>query len=238
MVRPRKLLFLAIGESIYDTRLVFFLFSSLFNFLFCFVDGVAPRAKMNQQRSRRFRAAKDAAEAVCSHLSLSVGCLPSSFMLTCLFLRLLKKSDCVKSLRVKARGCLLNWTLKFLTLMLSLLEPSSCLLFPLPCNTTFTLDLTLTLAGKILRWYRCFSFSLCLFCSRFDLAFLLLKVILSDANVPGEGEHKIMSYIRLQKNHPGYNPNACHCLYGLVCNLLLLFIFFMFRFGIFIELFI
>jgi 5'-3' exoribonuclease 2 len=49
-----------------------------------------------------------------------------------------------------------------------------------------------------------------------------LKIILSDANVPGEGEHKIINFIRQQRDQRDYVPNKYHFIYCSDSDLVLL----------------
>lgn len=130
---------------------------------FMAIDGVAPRAKMNQQRGRRFRSAKDAED--------------------------LRRKAAEKGLELDE-------------------DPfdSNCI----TPGTTFMAKLTMFLKYFVSRkisedvmWQNC-------------------RIILSGHEVPGEGEHKIMNFIRGLRSQPGYNPNTRHCLYGLDADLIIL----------------
>ncbi|KAL8854753.1 MAG: hypothetical protein Q9221_000536 [Calogaya cf. arnoldii] len=154
MVRPRKLLLIA-------------------------VDGVAPRAKMNQQRSRRFRSAQEAKEKDDD------------------------KEEFLKMLKSKNGGVLKEdaaATIQEKTWDSNVITP----------GTPF-MDI---LAASLRYW--------CAYKVNTDPAWEKMKVIISDATVPGEGEHKIMELIRSQRTSPEHDPNTRHVIYGLDADLIML----------------
>ncbi|KAG0306431.1 5'-3' exoribonuclease 1 [Dissophora globulifera] len=131
---------------------------------FMAVDGVAPRAKMNQQRSRRFRTAKDAEDAKRKAIA---------------------KGEELPEEEQFDRNCITPGT---------------------PFMKRLSLQLHYFIAKKVTE----------------DANWRNVKVVLSGHEVPGEGEHKIMEYIRLCKAQQDYNPNTRHCLYGLDADLIML----------------
>ncbi|XP_037931184.1 5'-3' exoribonuclease 1-like [Teleopsis dalmanni] len=130
---------------------------------FMAVDGVAPRAKMNQQRGRRFRAAKEA--EILEEKALRSGEIRQNERFD---------SNCITP------------------------------------GTEF-----MTRLHEALRYFVKSKIST-------DSIWQTTRVILSGHNCPGEGEHKIMDYIRYMKSEKEYDLNTRHCIYGLDADLIIL----------------
>ncbi|EAY05979.1 XRN 5'-3' exonuclease N-terminus family protein [Trichomonas vaginalis G3] len=144
--------------------------------LFMAIDGPAPRAKMNQQRKRRFFAAKQAAHD-----------------------RWIKYWKAQKSGETELAAELYNPDY--------LKNHDSNVITP---GTLFFERLSKHLHGFIQRKQET------------DPAWGKICVILSDASVPGEGEHKIMDFVRAQRLEPQYDSNRHHVIYGLDADIIFL----------------
>lgn len=132
--------------------------------LFMAIDGCAPRAKLNQQRARRFRSAQDQLSAI-----------------------------------TKARDAGEN-------IDLDNLFDSNCI----TPGTEF-----MEQVGLHLKWFIRKKI-------KEDPIWQNLEIVFSGHDVPGEGEHKIMQFIRELRARPDYKPNQRHCMYGADADLIML----------------
>ncbi|KAL7571127.1 hypothetical protein ACA910_014733 [Epithemia clementina (nom. ined.)] len=164
--------------------------------LYLAIDGVAPRAKMNQQRARRFRAAQEARELRALERSIVVAedAEADNNSEAEVFTKPPKDhddNDDNDNNNNNEPGS--GWDSNVIT-----------------PGTPFMVRL-----ATFVRFYIRKRLS-------HDKAWAPLKVIFSDASIPGEGEHKIMAHLRLQRAQPGYNPNLVHILHGLDADLIML----------------
>ena len=125
-------------------------------------DGVAPRAKMNQQRSRRFRKEELSPETI--DLLLQQGFNPKDIF----------NSDCISA------------------------------------GTEFMYNLSIYMNNYIEDK------------KKTDTIWGDIQVLFTGSDVPGEGEHKILEYVRNYKSSNEYQNNTRHCIYGLDADLIML----------------
>ncbi|XP_078420319.1 5'-3' exoribonuclease 1 isoform X2 [Cetorhinus maximus] len=131
---------------------------------FMAVDGVAPRAKMNQQRGRRFRSAKEAEEKI---------------------KKALEKGETLPTEARFDSNCI---------------TPGTAFMARLHEQLKYFINLKISA----------------------DKSWEGVAVYLSGHETPGEGEHKIMEFIRAETRKPDHDPNTRHCLYGLDADLIML----------------
>ncbi|XP_060690490.1 5'-3' exoribonuclease 1 isoform X1 [Hemiscyllium ocellatum] len=131
---------------------------------FMAVDGVAPRAKMNQQRGRRFRSAKEAEEKI---------------------KKALEKGETLPTEARFDSNCI---------------TPGTAFMARLHEQLKYFINLKISI----------------------DKSWEGVAVYLSGHETPGEGEHKIMEFIRAETRKPDHDPNTRHCLYGLDADLIML----------------
>ena len=138
------------------------------------IDGVAPRAKVNQQRSRRFKSAQEA------QAQKSI------------------KRDMIANLKSQGRT----------------VDPSLEMEEAWDSNAITPGTAFMDNLATALRYWVVYKMNT-------DPVWSM-NVILSDSGSPGEGEHKMMEYIRSQRASPAHNPNTRHVLYGLDADLIML----------------
>jgi 5'-3' exoribonuclease 2 len=143
VVRPRKLIYFAF-------------------------DGVAPRAKMNQQRARRFQS--------------------------------IKEKEKTKVIEEEYRSTFTN---------------------PPPLDVPFDSNVISPGTPFMMRLMKACQYYIQLHCN-FDAGWKNIKSIFSGCEVPGEGEHKVINFIKSQRAQKGYDPNTKHVMVGLDADLIFL----------------
>ncbi|KAI9335037.1 XRN 5'-3' exonuclease N-terminus-domain-containing protein [Zopfochytrium polystomum] len=181
IVRPRKVLYLS-------------------------VDGVAPRAKMNHQRAKRFRRAQEDAKKTKRREEAMEPAASKEQVEEATSEEQIEQAASEDDIEETAEDRDEEEYSNPPPFTPNKLFDSNCITPGTPFMSRLTEALKYYIASRL----------------NFNPAWQGVKVILSDASVPGEGEHKIMDYIRRQRVQPEYDPTTRHVVYSQDADMIIL----------------